>query len=280
MSPLNSLDSYIAASKQRVTYVKTASITTVAAIPFTMLNIAGNPGTGTLAGTSTTTPVMPTDNTAGFPIINFTSGSTYISKLEYSSSVAGRMQLFDLIHKSGIYGYVSGSYVISSPLDLSSRATDYNATTGSWGYGLEVWAEVTGAYLTGTSLKLQAIYKNQNGVSASGIFTAAYAAAALTANRMFQLNLASGDNGIQQLNSIVLVSDGTTYTAGSCNILVMRPLSTTMRIPIANAAGTQDMLSTGLPMIYNATALYPIFQPDSTTLGLNELTIELSNVTS
>jgi len=64
-----------AAGAQPIGICKTASRTSVAAIPFSVFDIAGNPGAGTLAGTSTAAGVVPTDATAGCPTIAAFAGS-------------------------------------------------------------------------------------------------------------------------------------------------------------------------------------------------------------
>jgi hypothetical protein len=60
---------------QRVRQLKTATRTSVAAIPFSVFDLAGDPGAGTLAGTSTAVGVVPTDATAGAPLINAFTGA-------------------------------------------------------------------------------------------------------------------------------------------------------------------------------------------------------------
>ncbi len=67
---ITTLDRLIAAASQRVGMIKTASRTSVAAIPFSVFDLAGNPGAGTLAGSSTTAGVVPTDATTGCTTIN------------------------------------------------------------------------------------------------------------------------------------------------------------------------------------------------------------------
>ena len=64
---ITTLDGFLAAPMQRITLLKTASRTSVAAIPFSVFDVAGNPGAGVLAGTSTTTGVVPTDATRDAP---------------------------------------------------------------------------------------------------------------------------------------------------------------------------------------------------------------------
>ena len=59
----------IGAAKQFSSFAKTAARTSVATGWFSVFDLAGNPGAGVLAGTSTTTGVVPTDATAGCPTI-------------------------------------------------------------------------------------------------------------------------------------------------------------------------------------------------------------------
>jgi hypothetical protein len=273
---ISTLDQYIGANKQRIEYVKTAARTTVAAVPFTMFDLAGQPGSGTLAGTSTTAPVMPTDNTAGFPFIYFTSGTTYLSKIEFNNSVASRLALFDMLSKSGAYAYSAGTTSISTPLDISSRCPDVNG--GSWGATNEIWVEVSTAFVTGTAWQVQVNYTSSTGATGhSTVISATQAAAALTLGKMFQLALASGDTGVEKIESVTVTNGGTAMTAGAFNVLILRPLWTSGRVPIANGSDIHDMLKTGLPIVYNTSALFLQVFADSTSTGTPECNIELAN---
>ena len=90
---ITTLDGYIASAKQRIHWVKTAARTTVAAQPFSLFDIAGNPGAGSLAAGNTANGVVPTNAIAGYPVINaFGGGATgYLSKMEFGSTVACRI---------------------------------------------------------------------------------------------------------------------------------------------------------------------------------------------
>lgn len=75
--PITSYNDYLNAGKQRLQIVKTQTRTSVAVNPFTVFDLGGHPGAGTLAGSSSDNGVKPDDTTAGFPAINFSSGETY-----------------------------------------------------------------------------------------------------------------------------------------------------------------------------------------------------------
>ena len=261
---ITTLDGWIAAAKQRVVISKNQSQTAIALMPTSVFDRTGTPGAGTLAGASTTTGTVPTDATAGIPVINaFGVGNVgYIGRMEFNSSVACRIQVYDLLWKAGNYAF-NVSTSANSPTSFSSRipgGTDYS--------GLELWYEQAGA---GTLVQNVAVtYTDENAASST---TGTIAApAAMIAGRMFQLPLAAGDKGIQGVTGVV----GTVASGGTFNLLIMRPLGEA-RIRIANDGVVQDMLSTGLPVVYADSALVMIVTPDSTATGLPEVIIDVVN---
>lgn len=262
---ITSLDQLIAAASQRVSLIKTASMTTVAAIPFSPFAQAGNPGAGTLAGTSTSTGVVPTDATAGFPVINaFGVGNKgYINKVEFGSSVACRITLFDLLWKGGAYAF-NANTTGQTPASFASRVlggTDYTNT--------ELWMEqVTAA----TGIQSVAVtYINQDGVAGHTTGTVSQGTAGIV-GRMTPLPLQAGDTGVQGVTGVV----GSVATVGTFNILVMRRLWSG-RVRVANDGDIHDMLKTGMPEIFADTALYPVITSDGTASGIPEIVIEVVN---
>ena len=260
---ISTLDGVIAGAKQRVQLIKTASATSVAIQPTSVFDKAGAPGAGTLAGTSTTTGVVPTDATAGCPAINaFGGGATgYISRLEFTSSVICRLTLYDMIWKGGAYAFnvnTSGN----SPTSYSTRLPNTDYTT------LELWYEQVTA---GTLVQNVNVTYNDGGGTSRSTGTIA-APAAMIVNRMFQLPLAAGTYGIQGVTGVV----GTVASAGTFNLLVLRPLGEA-RIRVANDGIVQDLWSTGMPIVYDTSALYLMSTPDSTSTGLAECYIDIVN---
>jgi hypothetical protein len=261
---ITTLDGLIAAAKQRLLLTKTAARTSVASVPFSVFDVAGNPGGGVLAGTSTTTGVVPTDATAGCPVINAFGGSAtgYLSRIEFSGTVACRIQLYDLLWKGGAYAFNANTSG-QTPASYSSRipgGTDYN--------GLELWYEqVTAA--TGIQ-SVNVTYNDENG-SSSSTGTVSQGTAGIV-GRMMQLPLAAGDKGIQGVTGVV----GSVASAGTFNILVLRALGEA-RIRIANDSVVQDMLATGMPIIFADSALMMIVTADSTSTGLPEINADVVN---
>lgn len=274
---LSSLDGYLAGAKQRLPLVKTASRTSVALIPFSVFDLAGNPGAGTLAGSSTTNGVKPTSATSGTPIINPFSGTNkgYLTKVEYYNSVISTLHLYDLLFKAGNYTYNSGTTTLSSQPAINDRCPD-DGGGAAFGNGNEIWIEVVGAMTSATAWQVQVTYTNQAGTTGrTSIVSAAQAAAALTVGKMFQIALQAGDSGVQKIESVIVTTGGA--TAGSFNVLIMRRLWSN-RITVANSGFIDDILKTGAPEVYDTSALFAIIQADGTSTGLPNLNIEITNV--
>jgi len=271
------LDQYIGAVKQRVQLVKTVSRTALAVTPFSVFDLAGQPGAGTLAGTSTAAGVVPTDVTAGHPTINFTTGDTYLSRVEYYGSILCRLALYDMVFKAGAYSFAGATTTLSGQPNISSRCPDYPGSGVIFGNGMEIWVEVSTAFATGNSWQVRVTYTNYEGVTGrSTIISPVNAAATLTLGRMFQLPLQAGDSGVQTIESVIVTNGGTAMTAGAFNILILRPLWFN-RVPVANSGSIDDMLKVGLPKVYNDSAFFLQVQPDSTATGFPNVTIELAN---
>ena len=261
---ITTLDGYIAAPKQRVQWGKTASRTTIAAQWFSVFDLAGSPSAGVLAGTSTAAGVVPTDATVGCPVINAFGGAAngYVSKVEFGSTVACRVQLFDMLWKAGAYAFNANVNLSGQP-SFSGRlpGTDWRET--------EIWVEqVTAA--TGNQA-VNVTYTDQDGntgqtTGATGIGSAP------TVGRCWQLPFAAGDGGCQLISNVT----GSVATVGTFNVLILRPLWSG-RVRLANDGDVHDMLRTGMPRVYADSALYCMIAADSTASGIPEMTIEIAN---
>lgn len=259
------LNDYIASTKQRVQWMKSAARTTIAAQWFSLFELAGEPGAGTLAGTSTTAGVVPNDATAGCPVISAFGGSAtgYLSKIEFGNSVACRIAVFDMLWKGGGYLFNANTALSSQP-SYSARlpGTDFK--------GLEIWAETVVA-ATGNQT-WNVTYTNETGATAHTT-GAVGVGSAPTLGRCWQLPLQSGDAGVQTITNVA----GGTGTAGTANILVLRPLWAG-RVRMANDGDVHDMLRTGLPQVFTDSAIYVMVAADSTSSGVPELCLEIANL--
>lgn len=261
---ISTYDQFIAAAKAPISIVKTASRTSVAANWFSVYDLAGNPGAGTLAGSSTTTGTVPTDATAGHPVIPaFGGGATgYLMQVDFGSSVACRIKIFDLLWKGGAYAFnVSTS---------GNSPTSYVSRVPGGVYGDEqIWYEQVTA---GTGVQNVAVtYNNQSGATGRSTGTVV-APAAMIVGRMMRLPLQSGDTGVQGVTGVV----GTVATVGTFNILVMRPLWSG-RVKINNDGDVHDLWKTGMPELFEDSALMIAVNADSTATGIPELELVIAN---
>lgn len=259
------LNDFIASAKQRIPLMKSATRTSIANSWFSVFDLAGEPGAGVIAGTSTTAGVVPTDATAGCPIINAfgASASGYVSSVQFSSNVACRIAVFDMLFKAGAYTFNANVALTGQP-SFAARVpgADYS--------GLELWVEQVTAGTGNQAVNVT--YTNSAGVTgrttgATGI------AAAPTLGRCWQLPLAAGDAGVQTITNVA----GTVATAGTFNVLVMRRLWTG-RVPIANSGDVHDMLRTGLPQVYDTSAFRVLVAPDSTSTGVSDIWLTVINL--
>lgn len=258
-----SLNDYLVSLKQRKSHVKTASRTAVAMMPFSVFDLAGNPGAGTLAIGNTANGVVPTDVTAGYPLINAYGGSAlgYLSKVEFYNTVPCWIDVYDRVFAAGAYAFNANVTLASIPSYASRMPnTDYTGT--------QLWLEQVTA---GTGVQgVQVGYTNQSGTA--GRSTGVFATAANIVGRCWQLPLQAGDTGVSVVNSVV----GSTATVGTFNIMVLRPLWSG-RVVLANGGDVHDMLRTGMPQILETAALYVLVTPDSTATGFPELMIDVSS---
>lgn len=264
------LDQYIAATKQIIPLSKTTTRTTVANGWFSMFDIAGNPGSGTLAGSSTTAGVVPTDATAGFSPITFSTGTGYLTTVDYANTVASRLMLADVLWKGGAYAYNSGTTNLSSQPSYSSRVpggTDYSGT--------QIWIEVSTAFTSATTWHVECTYTDQDGNTGATTTTMANTTAAnLTIGRMYQLGLASGDSGVRKIESVVVTTGGA--AAGAFNVLVLRPLWAG-RVGAANVGDCHGLDRTGMPIVFNDSAITFYVNADSTSSGQPEVAFEIAS---
>jgi len=258
---LTSIDGYVAAPKQRLRWFKTGARTTVAAVPFSLFDIAGSPGAGTLAIGNTANGLVPTDATAGYPPINTASAALWLGRVAWGSSVSGWLTVYDRLFACGAYAFNANTTLASQP-SYSGRVpgADYK--------GLEIWCEAVTAFTGNPSFQINYLDQDGNagdtGVIGSG--------AALTVGRMFRMPLASGDSGVQQITQV----RGTVATVGTFNVMVLRELWSG-RVGIANSGDVHDILRTGGPQVYDTSALYVVLEADSTASGLPDITLELAD---
>ena len=263
---ITSLDEYIGSARQNHVIRKIATRTTVAATWFSLLDVNGDPGVGVLPGDEQTSGIIPTNATAGFlPLVDFAVGAKgYLSRVDFSNTVACRLRLVDVLWKGGAYAYNAAVTLFSQP-DISNRLPQLGGNP-LWNE-TEIWVE-TATAATGNQTWSVA-YTNQAGTTGQQTGVVGIGAAP-TLGRMWKMPFAAGDSGVQKIESVT----GGTGSAGTANILIVRPLWTG-RIFVANDGNIHAMDKTGLIEVFDDSAIMMMISPDSTSSGLPELQIEV-----
>ena len=261
---ISTIDGYVASAKFDALINKTASRASLAAAWFSVFDLAGNPGPGVLAGTSTAAGVVPDDATAGCPVLPaFGGGATgYLSMADFGSSVACRMKLFDMLFKAGAYAFNANTTLASQP-SYSARIPGANYA------GTQIWIEAVTAFTGNPTITVT--YTNQAGTAAKSTGAVAFGLAP-TIGRLIQLPLAAGDTGVQKIETVL----STVATVGTFNVLVLRPLWSG-RCRIANDGDVHGLDRTGMPQLFDTSALYLAINADSTATGLPECEFQISN---
>ena len=233
---ITTLDGYIGAVKHRLTWMKTGTRTLVAAMPYTVFDVAGSPGAGALNVGNTANGLVPTDAVAGYPVIpSFAGQSGYLARVEYGSSVPCCFDVYDRL-------FVAGAYTFNADVTLASQPSFAGRLPNAGVYsGLQLWIEAVTAHTGNKSV--QSNYLDQDGNAGDTGVVALGLAPPL--GRAMQIPLAAGDNGIQQITRV----RGSVSTVGTWNVMILRPLWFA-RVITANGGDVHDLLRTGFPKIF------------------------------
>lgn len=260
MSILSRAD-YKAARKQIVRIWKTNTRTTIANYPYSIFDRDGTPEAGTLSAGNTANGTVPTPAVTGYPQIIAPANTLYLTAVRVNWNVLGLIYFYDRLFCAGAYSYNADTTLASQP-SYASRlpGTDYNS--------LELWFETVTAF-TGTP-NVQVNYLDQDGNAGdTGSISAGFAPAV---GYSFQIPLAAGDTGIQQITRVRC----TTASAGTFNISVHRP-GFACRISKLGQPQVFGLFDTGMKIVYSDTAFFAQVSTDSTSSGTPYIELELAD---
>jgi hypothetical protein len=272
-----SFDAYIAASRRDYKIAKTAAITTVAAVPFAVHHALGYPGgSGTISAAATAVAAggssagelvtNATANMGALPIQSVAGKTDYqLTRVFSGNTVAARHKLYDRLWQCSMLLTTLGTGTITAPPSYVGRLpnSDYSNT--------EIVLEFTTA-VSATATTVTVTYTNELGVSgrttgSSGTLSG------FTLGRHFYMPLQAGDNGVQEIDSIVV--GGTVATTGRVNVMVIRPVWFG-RAASANTGETQPLDKVGAPLVYTSSCLQLEVSADSTSSGLPTIFAEIT----
>lgn len=258
---ITTADGWFGAARRQSNVRKTASIATIAAQQFSLLDVAGNPGAGVLTIGNTTTGVVPTDATAGFPSIpDFGGGATgYLAQATFRGSVAGGSVKYDRLWHAGS--------VLMTALATTSFASQPAITQrlvgGVVAADMEILIEINAA-VSATATTIAVNYTNEAGTT--GRTTGASASlSGFTNKRVINMPLQAGDKSAQKIESVTV--GGVVATTGSFNVILARRLAE-FDVRVANGLDAQSWDLLGAPVVFQDMALWDVVQPDSTASGV------------
>lgn len=264
---ITTLAGFLAASRQQVQLNKaTLSTQAVASSWSSSWTASGTPGAGSNAVGNTANGTVPTSATTGAPLIRPFSGTGYITSIEYACNTQpARIMLFDCLFRAG-------SYAINTATTLTS-VPSYSARVPGGDYsGLQLYAE--GSTNGNGSRQVTVTYTDQSGGTGHSTPATTLSRLGNVSNGLNQIPLASGDCGIQAVESITFANVGT----GTTNIMVVRPLWIGMATDV-NSPRLMQLDGTSMPVIYSDSCLMVAFTGTTTTTTTPgfEMNIEIAS---
>lgn len=201
------------------------------------------------------------------PYINAASGANYLTGFSGSSTVACRMELFDVVWVNDAL-----DVTLTDPQAITTAAfpaRDINGSANGAGYSVGIL--VTGA--TGNAGAVTNItlgYTNQSGTASKTATMASFPATA-TAGTVVWFQLAAGDYGVRSIQSITI---GTTLASGTISLIVARRLAA-FSASVPNVGG-QATLGSGV-RLYDDTCPLLFARLSATTAMTCEGEVTISN---
>ncbi|MGL4174942.1 MAG: hypothetical protein ACRCSN_02605, partial [Dermatophilaceae bacterium] len=179
------------ASGQPVEITKTTAIGTIAFQPFSLLDVAGTPGSGTLAVGNVANGLVPTDATNGYPTINAFGGANlgHLGRVSWSNTVPCRLALYDRLFNSG-----SHSLATLGPFGLSAQPSYLTRSPTGDGLGCVIFLEINTA-VAASAATVAITYTNEQGVTGRST-GASVSLASFTTRRLVPMPLQAGDRGV------------------------------------------------------------------------------------
>jgi hypothetical protein len=270
---ITTFDQYIGAYKHELQISKTAAVTTTAGNWATTWRAAGFPAAGT-APSNTTTGLVPTDAETGFPAIQAFQGSNkgYLSRVEAFSPVNQTLALYDVLFWAGpttIPTSGTTTVTLSTQPDFSGRLPfRADGTTPAW-EEVEMWVWLTTAG-SSHAHTFQMSYRDQDNNTAESSATVSTNNVAV--NRMLRVPWNSGDYGARLMNGYLV--NGVTSASGAVTAVFMRKLWVG-RVN-ANTLNVFGPDLTGMPQVFDTSALMLLGLPESTSTSTPAVSIEIA----
>jgi hypothetical protein len=256
---ITTLDGAIAGFQPPQSFSKAVTGTLTAGLPTTLWALAGYPGAGAYDTTLNGVTLSSTSALVAGQLPHYDPAggiNSYLARFQGVATQAGVLVLCDRLWHNGGYTITSTGTQSSTTPTWPSR--DNTGTAN--GAGVMLGVELSGGTGAGTPT-ITASYTNSGGFSGrTGTNVLATKASAATGS-FYELGLQAGDVGVKALASITLSG---TWTSGTMNVVAYRVLAR-LELPGALIPNAIDLLTAGMPQIFNGTVPYMYFIPNTTT---------------
>lgn len=188
------------------------------------------------------------------PRVNPGSGNSYLGRLSMQTNIAGSLWLIDrLWQNSGL----SVTSIAAQAITPATAAARDNAGTSN---GAAVMAAIEWSATGGAGVPTVTLtYTDQDGnAGATGTFTGVATPPVGT----FEIfSLAAGDTGVRVPTSFI---QSATRTSGTMHLVLFRVLAQ-LDCSLANCASAMDVITSGMPRIYDNSVLQWVWFPTATT---------------
>lgn len=250
---ITTLDGAIAGMQPPQMYAKAASATLVAGRPHSWWAVAGFPGAGsydaTLNGAILTGNAVAGQITRNNPV----TGNAYLARLSGQAQQTGILMLCDRLWQNRPAN-ASGAQAITSPT-WPARSGD--GTTS--GQDVLLGVEFSTAQTAGTAT-CTVTYTNELGTGTRSASLLDAITATTAVGSFLRMTLQAGDEGVRSVQS---VNFSATSTGGVWNLVAYRVLATLELT--ANVPNAVDVLTAGMPRIYDNSVPFLVFFPSTTT---------------
>jgi hypothetical protein len=256
--PILTLDDAIAGMQTPKTIMKAgATMAAVGALRgYTPWYVAGNPGAGVANAAGINGAAVTGNAVAGqIPRTDPPGGdNAHLARLQISASTAGVMWLIDRLWNNSGLVVTSTTAQAITPAALPSRSADGTANGAQVMAAIE-WSAAGGAGTPTVTLT----YTDQDGnAGATGTFTGVATPGVGT----FEIfTLASGDTGVRAPTSFI---QSATRTSGTMHLVLFRVLAA-VEVTSANIGNAVDVLTSGMPRLYDGTVPQLVWFPSATT---------------
>lgn len=250
---ITTLDGAIAGFQLPQPFHKVGTTMEAAGVPHTFWYTAGRPGAATANAAGVNGQAVSAPYAGQIPRNDPGSGNAHLARLSATASVSGSLLLIDRLWENSGLSVTSTSAQAITPATLPAR--DLNGSTNGEAVMAAIeWSAAGGAGTPTVTLT----YTDQSGnTGATGTFVGQTTPAAGT----FEIfSLAAGDTGIRAPTSFI---QSATRTSGTMHLVLFRILAQVD--VVGGIGGAIDVLTSGMPRIYDDSVLQLVWLPNATT---------------